>query len=160
MDLGACHALLGNNVCTLEMHSGIPLGKAKQRTGYPGDVSHEEWASCAPYPALMREDALQRKYPLRDLLNALRLLVRAGWPRRWLRERSFAWAARFRRLSRDYQRLATTMAGYHWLAFAILMLHSLFPKSARRALARVRPAGEPGGPKCEFQVRERTPCKI
>lgn len=51
-------------------------------------------------------------------------------PRRWVVERSFAWAARFRRLARDYERLALTMAGYHWLAFAILMLKSLFTKSA------------------------------
>ena len=51
-------------------------------------------------------------------------------PRRWVVERTFAWAARFRRLSRDYERLSTTLAGYHWLAFAILMLQSLFAKSA------------------------------
>ena len=51
-------------------------------------------------------------------------------PRRWVVERSFAWAARFRRLARDYERLASTLAAYHWLAFAILMLQSLFPKSA------------------------------
>jgi len=51
-------------------------------------------------------------------------------PRRWVVERSFAWAARFRRLARDYERLATTLAGYHWLVFAILMLQSLFAKSA------------------------------
>ena len=51
-------------------------------------------------------------------------------PRRWVVERSFAWAARFRRLARDYERLASTLAGYHWLAFALLMLKSLFPKNA------------------------------
>jgi transposase len=33
-------------------------------------------------------------------------------PKRWVVERSFAWAARFRRLARDCERLATTMAGY------------------------------------------------
>jgi transposase len=43
-------------------------------------------------------------------------------PRRWVIERSFAWAARFRRLSRDYERLATTLAGMHYLVFACLML--------------------------------------
>jgi transposase len=47
-------------------------------------------------------------------------------PRRWVVERSFAWAARFRRLARDYERLATSLAGLHWLAFASLMLNSLF----------------------------------
>src|SRR6185369_10639045 len=38
-------------------------------------------------------------------------------PRRWVVERSFAWAARFRRLARDYERLASTLAGHRWLAF-------------------------------------------
>lgn len=47
-------------------------------------------------------------------------------PRRWVVERSFAWAARFRRLARDYERLAATLAGYHWLAYAMLMLRTLF----------------------------------
>jgi transposase len=51
-------------------------------------------------------------------------------PRRWVVERSFAWSARFRRLTRDYERLASTLSGYHWLAFAMLMLQSLFAKSA------------------------------
>jgi transposase len=269
------------------------MGMAKVRKGYPSDVSDEEWAFCAPYLTLMKEDAPQREYALRDLFNGLRWLVRAGcpwrmmpndlppwtavqqqtqrWlragcfetmaedlrlllrlsagrsdapsaaildsrtlqstpesgaragfdghkkrkgskihaavdtlghllalkvtaaneqdraqvsdlaqavqaatgeqvqvafvdqgytgedparqaaqqgitlevvkhheakrgfvllPRRWVVERSFAWAARFRRLARDYERLASTLAGYHWLAFALLMLQSLFAKSA------------------------------
>ena len=46
-------------------------------------------------------------------------------PRRWVIERSFAWAARFRRLARDYERLPDTVAGLHFLAFACLMLHRL-----------------------------------
>jgi transposase len=46
-------------------------------------------------------------------------------PRRWVVERSFAWAARFRRLARDYERLAETLAALHYLAFAILMLANL-----------------------------------
>ena len=265
----------------------------KARKSYPSDVSDEEWAFCAPYLTLMKEEAPQRKYPLRELFNGLRWFVRAGcpwrmmpndlppwhavqqqtqrWlragcfeamaedlrlllrlmagreglpsatildsrtlqstpesgqragfdgakkrkgskvhaavdtlghllalkvtaaneqdraqvaelaqavqsatggnvqlayvdqgytgedpatqaashgmylevvkhaqakrgfvllPRRWVVERSFAWAARFRRLARDYERLASTLAGYHWLAFALLMLQSLFAKSA------------------------------
>jgi transposase len=43
-------------------------------------------------------------------------------PRRWVGERSHAWAARFRRLARDYERLAETLAGLHFVAFTILML--------------------------------------
>jgi transposase len=44
-------------------------------------------------------------------------------PRRWVVERSFGWTARFRRLARDYERLPETLAGLHFLAFAILMAH-------------------------------------
>lgn len=260
---------------------------AKERQGYPSDVSDEEWALCAPYLALMREDAPQREHSLRAVFNALRYLVRSGggwrmlpndlppWPavhqqtqrwikagcfealahdlrevlrvaagrteqptavildsrtvqstptsgaragydgakrrkgakvhaavdtlghllalrvtaaneqdraqvgalacavqtatgehvelayvdqgytgadpaqqaaahglrlevikldqakrgfvllpRRWVVERSFGWAARFRRLARDYERLATSLAGLHWVAFVCLMLRN------------------------------------
>jgi transposase len=44
-------------------------------------------------------------------------------PRRWVVERSFAWLARFRRLARDYERLPDTLAGLHFLAFAIVLLN-------------------------------------
>ena len=43
-------------------------------------------------------------------------------PRRWVVERSFAWLARFRRLARDYERTAEVPAGWHWVAFAGIML--------------------------------------
>jgi transposase len=43
-------------------------------------------------------------------------------PRRWVVERSFAWVARFRRLARDYERMAETLAGLHVVAFVCLML--------------------------------------
>jgi len=46
-------------------------------------------------------------------------------PRRWVVERSFAWAARFRKLARDYERLDTTLRGLHLFAFATLMLRKL-----------------------------------
>lgn len=46
-------------------------------------------------------------------------------PRRWVVERSFAWVSRFRRLARDYERLPSSVAGLHWLAFVTLMLQSL-----------------------------------
>lgn len=46
-------------------------------------------------------------------------------PRRWVVERSFGWMARFRRLARDYERLPTTVAGLHFIAFACLMLKRL-----------------------------------
>jgi transposase len=43
-------------------------------------------------------------------------------PLRWVVERFFAWTARFRRLSRDYERLPETLEGLHFVAFACLML--------------------------------------
>ena len=50
-------------------------------------------------------------------------------PKRWVHtrvnavvERSFAWAARFRRLAKDYERLPETVAGLHFLVFGCLML--------------------------------------
>ena len=54
-------------------------------------------------------------------------------PKRWIVERSFAWTARFRRLSRDYERLASSLAGFHWLAFASLMLAQLSKLSLQSA---------------------------
>ena len=47
-------------------------------------------------------------------------------PRRRVVERSFAWMARCRRLARDYERLSTTLAGLHFVAFAMLLLTRLF----------------------------------
>jgi transposase len=57
-------------------------------------------------------------------------------PRRWVAERSFAWATRFRRLARDYERLPETPAGLHFVAFAMLLAArfvQLLPSSTRLA---------------------------
>jgi transposase len=48
-------------------------------------------------------------------------------PRRWVVERSFAWAARFRRLARDYERLPEVLRGLHFLVFVMLMLPKVVP---------------------------------
>src|SRR5262249_50820715 len=50
-------------------------------------------------------------------------------PKRWVVERSTAWAVRWRRLARDDARLAETRAGLHDVAFAILM--------RKRCIARI-----------------------
>jgi len=47
--------------------------------------------------------------------------------RRWVVGCSFAWMARFRRLARYYERLASTLEGLHYVAFSILMLHNAAP---------------------------------
>ena len=52
--------------------------------GYIGEVSDEEWAFCQPFLTLMKEEAAQREYGLREVFNTLRWLVRAGRPWRML----------------------------------------------------------------------------
>lgn len=55
-----------------------------KRKAYPTDVSDEEWAFVAPYLTLMSEDAPQREYPLREVFNGLRYLIRGGTPWRMM----------------------------------------------------------------------------
>lgn len=71
-----------------------------KRTGYPSDVTDDEWAFVAPYLTLMREDAPQREYPLRSVFNALRWLVRAGAPWRLLPNDLPPWALVYQQAQR------------------------------------------------------------
>lgn len=77
-------------------------------------------------------------YDLRKrVLAAVKLLeAKKGFillPRRWVVERNFAWAGRFRRLARDYERLADTLVGFHLVAFAILTLRRFADLAAQSA---------------------------
>lgn len=54
------------------------------RKPYPSDVADDEWAFVLPYLALITPEAKQRKYPLREMFNALKWMVRAGAPWRYL----------------------------------------------------------------------------
>jgi len=49
-----------------------------ERKAYPSDVSDEEWALVASYLTLMTEDAPQRDFPLREVFNGLRWIMRTG----------------------------------------------------------------------------------
>jgi transposase len=49
-----------------------------KRKAYSSDVGDEEWALVAPYLTLMREDAPQREYELREVFNGLRYVIRTG----------------------------------------------------------------------------------
>jgi len=49
-----------------------------ERKIYPSDVSDDEWAFVAPYLTLMTETAPQRDYPLREVFNGLRWIIRTG----------------------------------------------------------------------------------
>jgi transposase len=70
------------------------------RKPYPSDVSDEEWAFVAPYLTLMTEDAPQRRYPLREVFDALRWIVRAGAPWRMLPTNFPPWAAVYQQTQR------------------------------------------------------------
>ena len=58
--------------------------EAERRKPYPSDVTDDEWAFVAPYLALVREDAGQRVYPLREVFNGLRYIVKTGGQWRWM----------------------------------------------------------------------------
>jgi transposase len=47
-------------------------------------VSDEEWAFVAPYLTLLPEDAGQRRFPLPEVFNGLRYLIKSGAPWRWI----------------------------------------------------------------------------
>ena len=79
--------------------------------GYTGEETAAEAASQGVQLVVVKLEEARRGFVL--------------LPRRWVVERSFAWASRFRRSGRDYERLPTTLAGLHWLAFLSLMLNSL-----------------------------------
>ena len=70
------------------------------RTAYPSDVSDEEWAFLAPYLTLMREDAPQRKHPLRELFNGLRFIARAGLQWRFMPNDLLPWQAIYQQTRR------------------------------------------------------------
>ncbi len=54
------------------------------RKPYPADVSDEEWAFVAPYLSLLPEDVSQRVYPLREVFNGMRYILKTGAPWRWM----------------------------------------------------------------------------
>jgi transposase len=118
------------------------------RKPYPSDVSHEEWALVVPYLTLLPEDAGQRAYPLREVFNGLRYVVRYGiawrampndlppWhvvygqAQRWLR------AGCFERLAHDLRAVLRLAAGRaEEPSAAVLDSRTLrsTPESGRRA---------------------------
>ncbi len=75
-------------------------GMSTARKAYPSDVSDAEWEFLVPYLTLMREDAPQRDYPLRDLFNALRYVVKTGCQWRFLPHDLPPWAAVYQQARR------------------------------------------------------------
>jgi transposase len=73
------------------------------RKPYPSDVSDDEWAFVAPYLTLLNEQALQRKYDLREVYNGLRWLVRTGAQWRMLPHDFPRWEAVYQQTQRWIQ---------------------------------------------------------
>lgn len=76
---------------------------------YPSDVSDEvsfrgvsrvEWVFVAPYLTLMREDAPQRGYALREVFDGLRWIVRAGAAGRMMPEDLPPWEVVYQQTQR------------------------------------------------------------
>lgn len=70
------------------------------RKSYPSDVTDAEWDFLVPYLTLMREDAPQREYPLRELFNALRYVVKTGCQWRFLPHDFPPWSAVYQQARR------------------------------------------------------------
>lgn len=70
------------------------------RRSYPSDVSDEEWAFAAPYLTLMRPDASQREYDLREVFNAVRWIVRTGSAWRYMPHDLPPWSAVYQQSQR------------------------------------------------------------
>lgn len=93
------------------------------RKPYPTDVSDEQWAFVAPYLCLMREDAPQRLYPLREVYDGLRYAVRAGgawrmmpndlppWPVIYQQARRWMAAGRFEQTVHDLRLVLRSCSG-------------------------------------------------
>ena len=95
------------------------------RTPYPSDVTDEEWAFVVPYLTLMTEGAPQRTHDLRDVFNAMRWVVRAGSPWRYLPHDLPPWqavyqqgqrwlaAGVFEAMTQDLRRVLRLLDGRH-----------------------------------------------
>lgn len=73
------------------------------RNPYPSDVSDEEWAFVAPYLTLMREDAPQREYPLREVFNGSRYIAKSGGQWRMMPNDLPPWPAVYQQTQRWFK---------------------------------------------------------
>lgn len=102
-------------------------------TSYPSDVSDEEWAVAVPYLTLLAPTALQRKYELRAVFNAVRYLAHTGVPWRYLPSDFPPWpvvyqqvrrwlaAGSFEALVQDARLLLRALKGRHPQPTAVIL---------------------------------------
>ena len=99
-----------------QIATGGSVEKAFVDQGYTGEKAAEAAAKHGIELEVVRVEGIKGGFVL--------------LPRRWVVERTNAWAARFRRLTRDYERLEKVLAGCHFVAFGILLLQRLLPHLA------------------------------
>ena len=93
------------------VHVGALLAEVQEATGENVQAAFVDQGYTREEPAAQaaQEGVQLIVVKLREAKRGFILL-----PRRWVVERSFAWATRFRRLVRDYERLPSSLAGLHW----------------------------------------------
>jgi transposase len=103
---------------------GELAARVQAATGEAVEVAFVDQGYTGPEPerAAARQGIELRVVKLPEAKRGFVLL-----PKRWIIERDFAWASRFRRLARDYERLPALLAGLHFVVFTCLMLHQLIP---------------------------------
>ncbi len=101
-------ALVGELAEAVQEATGESVELAYVDEGYTGELPAEEAEAHGMRLEVVKHEEAKRGFVL--------------LPRRWVVERDFAWASRFRRLVKDYERLPTVLAGLHFVAFACLFL--------------------------------------
>jgi transposase len=103
------------------------------RKPYPSDVTDDEWVFAAPYLTLLREDAGQRDYTLRDVFDALRWVVKTGaqwrylphdfppWPAVYQQARRWLSAGCFENMAHDLRELLRIASGRHPSPSAVIL---------------------------------------
>jgi transposase len=101
-------AQVGELVAEVQQVTGEAVELAYVDQGYTGEVPAQAAAQHGIHLEVVKLPEVKKGFVL--------------LPKRWVVERSFGWASRFRRLARDDERLPQTVAGLHFLAFACLFL--------------------------------------
>ena len=99
---------VGELAQTAQDATGESVELAYVDQGYTGERAAEEAKAHGMRLEVVKHEEAKRGFVL--------------LPRRWVVERDFAWASRFRRLVKDYERLPHTLARLHFVAFACLFL--------------------------------------
>src|ERR687893_2178749 len=97
-------ALVGELARDVQEATGESVELAYVDEGYTGGRPAEEAKAHGMRLEVVKHEEAKRGFVL--------------LPRRWVVERDFAWASRFRRLGKDYERLPETVAGVHFVALA------------------------------------------